>query len=135
MNQRLRALVADDEPLARARLLRLLAQFPEIEVVADCANGQEAIEQMHSRQPDVVFLDIQMPGVDGFDVIDSLPRERRPGVVLSLPIPNMRCAPSRRARLIICSSPSLVIDCARRLNDCASARLWPRPALTLRGWQ
>ena len=81
MSQRLRALVADDEPLARARLLRLLAQFPDIEVVADCASGQEAIEQMHARQPDVVFLDIQMPDLDGFDVIDSLPRERRPGVV------------------------------------------------------
>lgn len=81
MNARLRALVADDEPLARARLLRLLAQFPDIEVVADCSSGQEAVEQMHARQPDVVFLDIQMPGLDGFDVVESLPRERRPGVV------------------------------------------------------
>ncbi len=77
----LRALVADDEPLARARLLRLLAQFPQIEVVADCGSGQEAIDQMHARQPDVVFLDIQMPDLDGFDVLASLPRERRPGVV------------------------------------------------------
>ena len=77
----LRALVADDEPLARARLLRLLAQFPEIEVVADCGSGQQAIDEMHARKPDVVFLDIQMPDLDGFDVLASLPRERRPGVV------------------------------------------------------
>lgn len=77
----LRVLVADDEPLARARLLRLLAQFPDIEVVAECGSGQEAVEQMHARRPDAVFLDIQMPGLDGFDVLDSLPRERRPGVV------------------------------------------------------
>jgi two-component system LytT family response regulator len=77
----LRVLVADDEPLARARLLRLLAQFPDVQVVAECGSGQEAVEQMHARAPDAVFLDIQMPDLDGFDVLDSLPRERRPAVV------------------------------------------------------
>jgi two-component system LytT family response regulator len=77
----LRVLVADDEPLARARLLRLLAQFPDVEVVAECGSGQDAVEQMHARTPDAVFLDIQMPDLDGFDVLDSLPRERRPAVV------------------------------------------------------
>jgi two-component system LytT family response regulator len=79
--QRMRALIADDEPLARARLLRLLGQFPEIEVVADCGNGEDAISAMHAQQPDVVFLDIQMPDMDGFDVLDSLPRARQPHVV------------------------------------------------------
>jgi two-component system, LytTR family, response regulator len=77
----LRVLVADDEPLARARLLRLLAQFPDIEVIAECGSGQEAIAQMHARRPDAAFLDIQMPDLDGFDVLESLPRERRPAVV------------------------------------------------------
>lgn len=77
----LRVLVADDEPLARARLLRLLAQFPDVQVVAECGSGQDAVEQMHARTPDAVFLDIQMPDLDGFDVLESLPRERRPAVV------------------------------------------------------
>ena len=79
--QRLRALIVDDEPLARARLRRLLGQLPEIEVVADCSNGEQAIAALHEGTQDVVFLDIQMPDMDGFDVLDSLPRERRPHVV------------------------------------------------------
>ena len=78
---RLRALIADDEPLARARLLRLLAQFPEIEVIAECGNGEEAIKALHEQGPDLAFLDIQMPDMDGFDVLDSLPRGRQPHVV------------------------------------------------------
>ena len=78
---RLRAVIADDEPLARARLLRLLGQFPDVEVVADCASGDEAIATLRATRPDVVFLDIQMPELDGFDVLDLLPREERPHVV------------------------------------------------------
>ncbi|HMB56842.1 MAG TPA: LytTR family DNA-binding domain-containing protein [Arenimonas sp.] len=77
----IRALVADDEPLARARLMRLLGQFPDIEVVADCANGGEAIAAMREQKPDIAFLDIQMPDMDGFDVLDSLPAAHHPQVV------------------------------------------------------
>jgi two-component system LytT family response regulator len=81
MSPRLKALVADDEPLARARLRRLLAQFEALDVVADCANGGEAVEALHRHAPDVAFLDIQMPDLDGFGVLETLPRERRPHVV------------------------------------------------------
>lgn len=81
MSARLRAIVADDEPLARARMLRLLGQFPEIEVVATCSSGEEAVRALHGQRPDVIFLDVQMPGLDGFDVLDSLPRGRQPHVV------------------------------------------------------
>ncbi len=81
MITRLRALVADDEPLARARLMRLLAQFPDIEVVADCASGGEAIHAIKMQQPDLAFLDIQMPDLDGFDVLGALPPGTQPSVV------------------------------------------------------
>lgn len=81
MNASLRAIVADDEPLARARLRRLLAQFDGVDVVADCATGQAAVEALHRLGADVAFLDIQMPDLDGFDVLESLPRLRRPHVV------------------------------------------------------
>lgn len=81
MNTPLRAIIADDEPLARARLRRLLAQFDDIEVVADCATGEAAVEAMHRLSADVAFLDIQMPDLDGFDVLETLPRQRRPHIV------------------------------------------------------
>jgi two-component system, LytTR family, response regulator len=65
-------LVADDEPLARRRLLRLLRAEPGIEIVAECKGGRSAVEQILARAPDLVFLDIQMPGFDGFSVIQGL---------------------------------------------------------------
>jgi two-component system LytT family response regulator len=81
----LRTLIADDEPAARARLARLLTQDPEIEVVAECRNGQEVIEAVTKHRPDLLFLDVQMPQINGFDVLQHLshnvPRERLPFVV------------------------------------------------------
>ncbi len=81
----IRTLIADDEPAARARLARLLAQDPEIEIVGECRNGQEAIEAEVKHRPDLLFLDVQMPQVNGFDVLQQLshgmPNERLPFVV------------------------------------------------------
>ena len=74
-------LVADDEPLARRRLLRLLRAEPGIEVVAECKGGRSAVEQILARAPDLVFLDIQMPDLDGFGVIAEVGPERMPAVV------------------------------------------------------
>jgi two-component system, LytTR family, response regulator len=74
-------LVADDEPLARRRLLRLLRAEPGIEVVAECKGGRSAVEQILARAPDLVFLDIQMPDLDGFGVIAEVGAERMPAVV------------------------------------------------------
>lgn len=68
----LRALIADDEKPARKRLLDLLESVPEVEVVAVCASGEEAIQAIGEHAPDLVFLDIQMPEVDGFAVIDTI---------------------------------------------------------------
>ena len=74
-------LVADDEPLARRRLLRLLRAESDIEVVAECKGGRSAVEQILARSPDLVFLDIQMPDLDGFGVIAEVGAERMPAVV------------------------------------------------------
>ena len=74
-------LVADDEPLARRRILRLLRAEAGVEVVAECKGGRSAVEQIRARNPDLVFLDIQMPDLDGFGVIAEVGPERMPSVV------------------------------------------------------
>ncbi|QQR88269.1 MAG: response regulator transcription factor [Flavobacteriales bacterium] len=77
----IRTIIADDEPVARARVARLLQQDPEIELVAECRNGSEAIEAVNKHKPDLMFLDVQMPQVNGFEVVQQLGKERMPFVV------------------------------------------------------
>lgn len=69
MIDKIRTVVVDDEPLARRGLVVRLAQFEHIEVIAECANGRDALEVILQQKPDLVFLDIQMPGLNGFDVL------------------------------------------------------------------
>ena len=76
-----RVLLADDEPLARRRLLRFLRAEPDVEVVAECAGGDEAVEALRAREVDLALLDIQMPELDGFGVIDRVGPERMPPVI------------------------------------------------------
>jgi two-component system LytT family response regulator len=78
---RIRALVADDEPLARSNLSVLLRNDPDIELVAECGSGKVALAEIRNRKPDLVFLDIQMPECDGFDVIEQLGRDLPPAFV------------------------------------------------------
>lgn len=78
---KLRSVVADDEPLARERLKLLLTEDPEIEVVAECRNGRETISQLRSVSVDLLFLDIQMPGSSGFEVIETIGSQRMPPTV------------------------------------------------------
>jgi two-component system LytT family response regulator len=78
---RIRTLVVDDEPLARDGITTLLAQDPEIELVGTCADGASAITVIRAQRPDLVFLDIQMPKKDGFEVLADLKREERPTVI------------------------------------------------------
>jgi two-component system LytT family response regulator len=70
--RKLRTLVVDDEPLARANLLVLLRRHAEIEIVGECASGTEALAEIRKCKPDLVFLDVQMPECDGFDVLEML---------------------------------------------------------------
>jgi len=71
----------DDEPLARSNLIVLLKLDPEIEIVSECGSGMEAVAEIRSQKPDLVFLDVQMPECDGFDVLELLGSDLPPGVV------------------------------------------------------
>ena len=68
----IRALVVDDEPLARKNLTILLRRDPEIETITECGSGMEALEEIRRSRPDLLFLDVQMPECDGFDVLEML---------------------------------------------------------------
>jgi two-component system LytT family response regulator len=77
----IRVLIVDDEPTPRARVRRLLRDEPDAEVVGECEDGRAAVEQLRQLRPDVVFLDVSMPELDGFAVLDELPPALRPLVV------------------------------------------------------
>jgi two-component system LytT family response regulator len=77
----IRAIIIDDERLARNELKKLLMEFPEIEVVAEAANAGEGIEKIENMNPELVFLDIQMPGKTGFDMLAEL--DRTPNVIFT----------------------------------------------------
>ncbi len=81
MMTQIRTLVVDDEPLAREGIVAMLAQDPEVEVVGTCADGQSAVTAIRAQRPDLVFLDIQMPKRDGFEVLADLKPEERPKVI------------------------------------------------------
>jgi len=68
----MRTLVIDDERLARKELISLLEAYTEIEVIGECSNAEEAIEMIKEKQPDLIFLDIQMPGKNGFEMLEEL---------------------------------------------------------------
>ena len=76
-----KVLIVDDEPAARRGVRQLLAAFPEFAVAGECRNGAETLAALHALTPDVIFLDIQMPGIDGFEVIRRRTAERMPEVV------------------------------------------------------
>ncbi|WP_374473067.1 LytR/AlgR family response regulator transcription factor [Arenimonas sp.] len=77
----LRVLVVDDEPIARRGLRRLLGEEPGVEVVGECGDGASAITAITTLAPDLVFLDVQMPELDGFGVIEAVGSQRMPAVV------------------------------------------------------
>ncbi len=81
MSTKWKALIADDEPAARLGVRQLLAAFPDFTVVGECRNGAEVLAALDASGPDVVFLDIQMPGIDGFEVIRRRTPEQMPAVV------------------------------------------------------
>ena len=68
----MRAIIIDDERLARTELRRLLQDFPDVEVVDEASNADEGINKIDTHQPDLIFLDIQMPGKTGFDMLSEL---------------------------------------------------------------
>jgi len=79
----IRTLIVDDEALARERLRAVLATEHDVKLVGECADGEEAVAEIRSAAPDLVFLDVQMPGAGGFDVIREVGPERMPHVVFA----------------------------------------------------
>ena len=77
----MRAIIIDDERLARTELKKLLQDFPEVEVIDEAANAQEGIQKIETLRPDLIFLDIQMPGKTGFDMLSEL--EKSPQVIFT----------------------------------------------------
>ncbi len=78
---KIRALIVDDEPLARSNLAVLLRADPEIGIVGECGSGEEALGEIRVANPDLLFLDVQMPECDGFDVLELLGRDLPPAIV------------------------------------------------------
>jgi two-component system LytT family response regulator len=77
----LKAIIVDDERLARAELRKLLQEFPDIEIVDEAANAEEGVDKIETQNPDIIFLDIQMPGRTGFDMLSDL--EKAPHVIFT----------------------------------------------------
>jgi DNA-binding LytR/AlgR family response regulator len=78
----LRSLLIDDEPNARLRLRRLLKEEERVEVVGEAKDGLEAVTEIHRLRPDLVFLDVQMPGLDGFETLKALPGDLTPPLII-----------------------------------------------------
>ncbi|HCA80866.1 MAG TPA: DNA-binding response regulator [Bacteroidetes bacterium] len=79
--QKIKTVIVDDEPPARNKIHELLKMEPDVEVIDECSNGREAVISIATKSPDLVFLDIQMPELDGFGVIEALGAERLPAVI------------------------------------------------------
>jgi two-component system LytT family response regulator len=81
VNKKIRVLVIDDEPFARSNLTALLKLETDIELIGECDSGQRAIAAIHSDKPDLIFLDVQMPECDGFDVLEMLGHDRPRAII------------------------------------------------------
>src|SRR5215472_12343094 len=78
---KIRALIVDDEPLARSNVAVLLRAHPEVEITGECGSGAEALGELRISRPDLLFLDVQMPECDGFDVLEMLGGDLPPAVI------------------------------------------------------
>src|SRR5579864_9450060 len=81
MTLAIRTLIVDDEPLGRERIRTLLKNDPEVEIVCECSDGRQAIAAIERTRPDLVYLDVQMPEVDGFAVLDGIAGEWMPVII------------------------------------------------------
>jgi len=77
----IRALIVDDEPLAREHIAALLESEPDVAIIGECGDGKSAVQAIRNENPDVVFLDIKLPEMSGFEIIESLPQELQPSII------------------------------------------------------
>src|SRR3954447_21886684 len=82
-NTRIKALIVDDESLARKFIRRMLKDDRDVEIAGECSNGKEAVALIKQENPDVVFLDVQMPELDGFGVLDKIADEQWPEIIFT----------------------------------------------------
>ena len=94
----LRVLVVDDEDLARQRLRALLSQRSDFEIVGECATGADAVKEIRGIRPDLVLLGVQMPELDGFDVISEIGPHNMPAVIFTTVLTT---TPSTPLRLVL----------------------------------
>lgn len=80
---KIRAIIADDEPLARERVRSFATEEPDVEIVAECADGAQTVEAVDRLRPDLLFLDVQMPRLNGFEVLEALEPARLPIVIFT----------------------------------------------------
>ena len=90
----MKAIIIDDEPLARSIVKEYLIAFPQMEVVAECNDGFEGVKAINHHKPDVAFLDIQMPKINGFEMLELV--EEPPAIVFTTALTNMQ---SKRLKL------------------------------------
>src|SRR5947199_359037 len=83
MPENVRVVIVDDEPLARQHVADRLAHEEHVEVVGEAGNGLEAVEIIRRLRPDIIFLDVQMPGLDGLDVVDTIGAEEMPATIFT----------------------------------------------------
>jgi two-component system LytT family response regulator len=81
LSRKIKAIIVDDEPPARRNLRALLKAVPDIEIVKECGNGRDAVSQIRALEPDLVFLDVQMPEIDGFEVLEQLTDQPLPVII------------------------------------------------------
>jgi two-component system LytT family response regulator len=122
----MRVLIVDDEPLARRGVGLRLRNFMDVEIVGECGDGLSAVEKILDLSPDVVFLDVQMPGMDGFEVLRSLPEEKLPSVIFLTAYEQHALRAFEFHALDYLLKPvddqrfSAAVDRARKLSDSAS---------------
>jgi len=135
IGQSLRVLVIDDETLARQRLLSLLSNSPDVEVVGECQNGLEAVAAIRAQQPDLVFLDVQMPGGGGLSALRKIKSDPQ---MKNLPV--MMLTGERDAETVVAAmssgandymvkpfDPDTLLERVSRLVK-SSAMVWGAPA-------
>ncbi len=135
----MRALIVDDEPLARRGVSLRLQKFADIKIVGECGDGLCAMRKILELSPDLVFLDVQMPGMNGFEVLRSLPRENLPGVIFLTAYEQHALHAFEVHALDYLLKPvdderfAAAIDRARRLADSASKTRMAERILTMLG--
>ena len=101
---KIKTLIVDDEPIARDRVRRMLHEETDIEIIGECGNGAEAVVFIDDNKPDLVFLDIQMPEMNGFEVLQAINPEKPPAIIFVTAFDQYAIRASMFTRSIICSN-------------------------------